>query len=114
MRNNFYDSMGSSISNLKLTTAHAGIKFKKSQESKKLDITSLEEAVAADSASDSLSKLIWEQFSALRNDYKSNVINTARYMATLRPLKEFLDENPKINNACLNRDEILKEANTYL
>jgi len=114
IRSNEYDTMAVAINNLSLTTKKAENSFQKSQESSGLDLVKLEEFIAADKSSDQLCKLIYSQFVALRNDFLASTINTARYTATLAPLKEFLDKNPKINNASLNRAEILKEANIYL
>jgi hypothetical protein len=114
MRNTVYDNMGAAITNLKLTTTIADNSIMKSKDAEKGDLSSLEQFVEADKASDALCSFIYNCFVALRNDHNSNAINGARYMANLRPLKEFLDGNPKINNACLNRKEILDEANLYL
>jgi hypothetical protein len=113
IRSNAYDTMSTALKNLSLTTKKAENSFLKSQESSGLGIDKLEEFIAADKSSEQLCKLIYNQFTALRNDYLTNTINTARYKATLTPLKEFLDSNPKINNTSLNRAEILAEANTY-
>jgi hypothetical protein len=114
IRSNSYDSLGTALKNLSLTTQKASFEFVKSQKSEGIESNTLEEFVAADKSSELLCKLIYSQFTALRNDYLASTINTARYTATLAPLKQFLDKNPKINNASLNRDEILKETNTYL
>jgi hypothetical protein len=115
MRSNIYDSLHLVLGNLTATATQKSNIIQKADESKKLDLLALTDSLdSAGKKSDLLCKLIYSMFSALRNDYLTSNVNTAFYTANLKPIKEFLDSNPKITNPSLNREEILKEANTYL
>lgn len=93
MRSNQYDNLPLSVEALKGKIQSENEKNNAFQKANVNDgdfTKTIDSFAAACVETSGHAKQVYEQFKALKSDYKNNVINLARYKASLKPLHELL------------------------